>query len=311
VLRRSANNAMRSPDFREATLGKLAYLVRSSTSQFQPDRRTCPNCGGRGQPVARKYAVTALERCDSCCLLFRTPTDPPDLGERFYNEEYVQGATTSLPSLDALERMKADDFAELENDYVGFARILKGLGAGEGSKVFDYGCSWGYGSYLFAKAGFEVKSFEISRPRRGYGQQHLNVDLVEDFDAFVAAAAGTFDVFFSSHVLEHVPSPSAVIERALRLLRPGGLLVSVCPNGTEAFRSAQPAGWRLLWGEVHPNLLDDVYLARTFRGMPYLIGSSPVTIGDDDLRHLQGGTGERRLDALERPELFFAARPPG
>ena len=129
-------------------MGKLAYLVRSSTSQFHPDRRTCPNCGGRGQPVARKYAVTALERCDSCCLLFRTPTDPPDLGERFYNEEYVQGATTSLPSLDALERMKANDFAELENDYVGFARILKDLGAGEGSKVFDYGCSWGYGSYL-------------------------------------------------------------------------------------------------------------------------------------------------------------------
>ena len=71
--------------------------------------------------------------------------------------------------------------------------------------------------------------------------------------------------------------------------------------------TAEPAGWRLLWCEVHPNLLD-VYLARTFSGMPYLIGSSPVTIGDDDPRHLQGGTGERRLNALERSELFFADR---
>ena len=292
-------------------MGKLAYLVRSSTSQFQPDRRTCPNCGGRGQPVARKYAVTALERCGDCCLLFRTPTDPPDLGERFYNEEYVQGATTSLPSLAELERMKANEFADLENDYAGFARLLKALGAEQGAKVFDYGCSWGYGSYLFAQAGFAVKSFEISRPRRSYGQQYLDVDLVEDFEAFVAGAEGTFDVFFSSHVLEHVPAPSAVIEQALRLLMPGGLLVSVCPNGTAAFRAADPAGWRVLWGEVHPNLLDDVYLARTLSGMPYLIGTSPVTIGDDDLRHLQAGMGERRLDALERPELFFATRVRG
>lgn len=129
-------------------MGKLAYLVRSGLSQLGGERRICPNCGGSGAPIARKYGITERRRCAGCALLFRTPTDPPSLAERFYNEEYVQGQTTSLPSLEDLERMKANDFAELENDYARFARTLAALGAKPGARVFDFGCSWGYGSYL-------------------------------------------------------------------------------------------------------------------------------------------------------------------
>ena len=291
-------------------MGKLAYLVRSGVGQLAHERRSCPNCGGNGITIARKYGVTALKRCEACALLFRTPTDPPSLGERFYNEDYVQGQTTSLPSPDDLERMKANDFAELENDYAGFGRKLTALGATPGARVFDFGCSWGYGSYLLRKAGFEVKSFEISRPRRSFGKRHLGIDLTEDFDAFVAENPATFDVFFSSHVLEHVPAPGRVIEQGLALLKPGGLLVSVFPNGSQAYRKANPESWRKLWGEVHPNFIDDVFLARCLGGMPYLLGSSPVTIAEADLRHLAEGAGERRLDALERYELFAAARKP-
>lgn len=111
-------------------------------------------------------------------------------------------------------------------------------------------------------------------------------------------------------MLEHVPAPGVAIERGLALLRPGGLFVSVFPNGSQAYRRANPESWLKLWGEVHPNFIDNVFLARCLGGMPYLLGSSPVTITEEDLRHLAEGTGERRLDALERYELFVAARKP-
>ncbi len=293
-------------------MGNLRYLARCIASLGDAARRQCPNCGGSGDVVARKYAVTALRRCAACQLLYRTPADSPAEAETFYNEAYVQGQTTALPSPERLEAMKANGFAELESDYAGFAALLKDFGVPPGGLVFDYGCSWGYGSYLLARAGFRVKSYEISRPRRSYGEQHLGIDLAGDFDAFAAANPGSFDCFFSAHVLEHVPSPSAVIAAAFALLKPGGLFVSCFPNGSAAYRASNPAAWQALWGEVHPNFLDDSYMADVLAGMPAVAGISPVAVTPQVLAHLAGGTPELlRLGELTGYELLVAARKPG
>lgn len=290
-------------------MAKLQYLSRSVMNLLEPARAACPNCGGQGNLVTRKYLVTALKRCDSCKMLFRTPTDTPVEAEKFYNEDYEQGATTSVPTLDELEEMKRDNFPDLECNYSSFASILHDLGIPKGAKVFDYGCSWGYGSYIFRNAGFDVKSFEISRPRGRFGRDHLGVDLAEDFDAFVAANPNSFDVFFSSHVLEHVPSPTRVIEKGFALLKPGGLFVTFVPNGAEAFRRADPDNWMKMWGEVHPNYLDDVYFDALLARRPRLLGSSPVHITPEALAVLGSDAPEaHRLDALKSFELFVAAR---
>lgn len=42
-------------------------------------------------------------------------------------------------------------------------------------------------------------------------------------------AAESFDVFFSAHVLEHVPSVETAIREVARILKPGGILVSTYP----------------------------------------------------------------------------------
>ncbi|HVR90023.1 MAG TPA: methyltransferase domain-containing protein [Novosphingobium sp.] len=259
--------------------------------------------------MSRKYVVAALRRCTQCQMLYRTPTDTPAEAESFYNADYVQGLTTSLPAPAELAAMKAAGFAMMESDYAGFAATLKALGAAEGSRVFDYGCSWGYGSWVFAQAGFRVKSHEISRPRRHYGQQHLGIDLAEDFDGFVAANRGSFDVFFSSHVLEHVPSPSVVIAKGFELLRAGGLFVSCFPNGADAWRKASPDSWQKLWGEVHPNLLDDRFMGALLHDRPHLLGVSPFQITPEALDHLAGSApGAFLLNDLAGYELFVAAR---
>jgi SAM-dependent methyltransferase len=44
-------------------------------------------------------------------------------------------------------------------------------------------------------------------------------------------APGAFDGAFSVNVLEHVPDPKAFVAEAARVLAPGGLLLSITPNG--------------------------------------------------------------------------------
>lgn len=292
-------------------MSKVDYLIRSIAHRPRPSRHLCPNCGGReAMLVERKLLVTDLRRCGACKLMFRTPTDEPAEAAAFYNAGYAQGFTTDTPDPDTLEKLKALRFAGTEKDYSYYIDVVRQLGAPSGARLFDFGCSWGYGSYQFAQAGFETLSYEISAPRRQYGVDNLGVHAVTDFEAWAKSPAATNsqDVFFSAHVLEHVPSPTKIIELARRVLKPGGLFVAFFPNGSEPFRRVSPA-WSKLWGEVHPNFLDEVYLDAAMAGVPRIYGASPVTIDAEALAALSGdGRQARRIDGLDRYEMFVACR---
>jgi 2-polyprenyl-3-methyl-5-hydroxy-6-metoxy-1,4-benzoquinol methylase len=237
--------------------------------------------------------------------MFRTPTDDPTANADYYENEYAQGFTTSPPSDAQLSEMKRSNFSGTEKDYSYYIGVLTKLGLKPGARIFDYGCSWGYGSYQLTKAGFAVTAFEVARGRKRYAQEKLSIRIVDDMDLAAAEFAEHFDCFFSAHVLEHVPSPAKAFDYAMRLLKPGSIFVSFTPNGSAAFREASP-DWSKLWGDVHPNFLDDVFLDRSFRRSPRAIGSSPLIDAS-----LPDDVTMRRLDKLDRGELFFASRKSG
>lgn len=155
--------------------------------------------------------------------------------------------------------------------------MVADLGIAPGMRIFDFGCSWGFGSWQFAQAGYDVKSFEISRPRARYARGKLGVDVIDDVTTLAGASHldGIYDLFFSNHVLEHVPSPSDAVATAKRLLKPGGLFVSITPNGSLGYRKTAPESWHRFWGKVHPNMLNDAFWAREFAEAPHFIGSLP------------------------------------
>ena len=163
----------------------------------------------------------------------------------------------------------------------------------------------GYGSFQLAKRGFAVTAFEIAHGRRLYAREKLEIQIVDDMNFAAAKFAAQFDCFFSAHVLEHVPSPAQSFDYAMHLLRPGGIFVSFTPNGSSGFRTVS-SDWSKLWGEVHPNFIDDLFLDHSFGRSPRVIGSSPVTNAS-----IPDEVTMKRLDGLNRGELFFASRKSG
>jgi 2-polyprenyl-3-methyl-5-hydroxy-6-metoxy-1,4-benzoquinol methylase len=285
-------------------MGKTSYLKKCITAQFDPVRWVCPNCGGaQNTTVARKFLITSLRRCSACELQFRAPTDDPSSNLAFYEREYFSNLTTNMPSDDGLAKLIANDFEGGKN-WTYYNDILKRLGLVSGARVFDFGCSWGYGAYQMGKAGYSVLAFEIAPTRKKYAEDKLSVSTVADMEEAVIdpRLTGTFDCFFSSHVLEHVPCPSKVFRFADVLLRRGGLFVSFTPNGSEAARSSHPQ-WSKWWGEVHPNFIDDRFLNHAFHRWPRVVGSSPVGAIEFPSQPVM-----RRLDQLSGEELFFSAR---
>ncbi len=179
------------------------------------------------------------------------------------------------PSADEIARLKAANFAGTERDFASYIDFLKRHGMAPGARLFDFGCSWGYGSYQFSQAGYDVHSYEIALDRRTYAIEKLGIRHVDEPFAIADGhpLQGSFDCFFSAHVLEHVPSPSKVIELAWRCLKDGGAFVAFTPNGCDAFRQYDTQGWRNMWGGVHPNFLDDRFYDRHFSRSRRLYGS--------------------------------------
>jgi SAM-dependent methyltransferase len=108
----------------------------------------------------------------------------------------------------------------------------------KGAAVLEIGGGTGYQALRLQQDGFHVKSIDLAQstysenlefPVQAYDGRHIPF---ED---------GSFDVVFSSNVLEHVPDLAQMHRESLRVLRPGGFCLHVMPTGA----------WRLWTNVAH------------------------------------------------------------
>ena len=251
-------------------MNKYQYLIRSITRSNTA--KNCPYCSSsQSKVVDRKYIVTTLNKCSQCNLLFRHPLDTTNFNKKFYQEDYEQsdGITTDLPSDTELKSLMNKNFADSVKDFSNTINTLQANIIHPPAKIIDYGANWGYTSFQFRKAGFEVQSYEISVPRAKFGKK-LGVDILTDESSLTSNA----DLFFNSHVIEHVPDIKHMFLLAQKLLKTEGYFVAYCPNGSAAYEAQHPEGFHRFWGQVHPNYLSADFFSKAFKDVPYLIGSN-------------------------------------
>jgi 2-polyprenyl-3-methyl-5-hydroxy-6-metoxy-1,4-benzoquinol methylase len=240
-------------------------------------------------------------------LLYRTPTTTIEENKDFYQEEYTQGFTTDCPNDDKLNELISNNFRNTEKDYSKIIEILNILDLKSNTNVsslFDYGCSWGYGSYQLKKI-FNVKSYEISAPRAKYARDKLGVNIINESELdSLKNNDNKLDFFFMSHVLEHVPNPSETLDLGLKLLKKGGYIVSFTPNGSMENKKIN-SKWSKLWGMVHPNFIDEKFYEKFFKNNIYYIGSSKY-----NLKNIQNFTknNQNYIDDLSGNELMIIVK---
>jgi 2-polyprenyl-3-methyl-5-hydroxy-6-metoxy-1,4-benzoquinol methylase len=289
---------------------RTSYLLASSWKALRGRGTTCPSCGSESSSlVQRKYLVTTLRRCDRCRLQFRAPTTAADESARLYQHAYRQGFTTDCPGDDELKRLTDAGFRQSVRDYGTYLDVLGAAGARAGQRLFEFGCSWGYGSWQFVhRGGLDVEAYEISAPRADYARRKLGVQVHASLDAVQAG----FDVFFSSHVLEHVPSVRASVQFGMSVLKPGGLFVAFVPNGSSSYRAADPGAWRRSWGAVHPQLIDPEALQHLFAPWRHVLASDPYDLGAIEAWRGGGAAAPQAsvIGKLDGPELALLAVKP-
>jgi 2-polyprenyl-3-methyl-5-hydroxy-6-metoxy-1,4-benzoquinol methylase len=287
---------------------KFKYLLICLKKFLTKKGLDCPSCkSNENLIVDKKYFITSLKRCENCMLLYRTPTTTIEENKDFYQEEYTQGFTTDCPNDDKLNELISNNFRNTEKDYSKIIEILNILDLKSNTNVsslFDYGCSWGYGSYQLKKI-FNVKSYEISAPRAKYARDKLGVNIINESELdSLKNNDNKLDFFFMSHVLEHVPNPSETLDLGLKLLKKGGYIVSFTPNGSMENKKIN-SKWSQLWGMVHPNFIDEKFYEKFFKNNIYYIGSSKY-----NLKNIQNFTknNQNYIDDLSGNELMIIVK---
>ena len=118
------------------------------------------------------------------------------------------------------------DINPLRVDYI--ERQVNGL---DGKQVVDIGCGGGILAEALAQRGALVTGIDMAEQSLKVARLHLHEsDLEIDYqlstaEAFAEQNAAGFDVVTCLEMLEHVPDPAAIIDAAVRLLKPDGCLI--------------------------------------------------------------------------------------
>lgn len=101
-----------------------------------------------------------------------------------------------------------------------------------GARVLEIGGGTGYQAKRLTEDGYSVESIDI--PDSNYAGQHEFP--VQPYDGRnIPFPDGSFDIVFSSNVLEHVSGLSYLQTEIKRVLRPGGVCVHLMPTGAWRF----------------------------------------------------------------------------
>ena len=113
----------------------------------------------------------------------------------------------------------------------------------EGGRLLEVGCGSGWQLERMKELGWSVKGIDFD-PEAASAARARGLDVVVGDVRELNLPTGSFDAVVMAHVLEHVFDPVSLLAECRRLLKPGGRLISITPNGQSFGHRYYKAAWR-------------------------------------------------------------------
>jgi SAM-dependent methyltransferase len=178
--------------------------------------------------VQRKAAWDYL-RCAACGLVHIEPLPDPIRALSAY-DDYLPPGTAAAARWERMMRPVIDRSAGLIEDWSGRRR----------GRLLDIGCGYGFFMRVMALRGWRVEGIEVSPVGRRHARETLGLPVSGLPVEQQSWPEAHFDVITLFYVIEHLLDPRAMLERVLRWLKPGGLLLLRWPHSTPIVRLLGP-----------------------------------------------------------------------
>ncbi len=156
----------------------------------------------------------------------------------------------------------------------------------QGRRILEVGSGWG-GLVVRGRVAYGLEIFGLEPSRAEFSSawtvsrallQAFSVPdhvIVNGRGEAMPFADASFDVVYSTNVLEHVDDPIAVLNESLRVLRPGGVLQMVVPN----YGSWWEGHYGVFWLPHLTPALARIYVRLLGRDPSYLRGLRFISLG--------------------------------
>lgn len=178
--------------------------------------------GSQGKNPKKKIGITTtIVKCTGCGLIYSNPQPVPfDIQDHY-----------GVPP----ENYWKDDYFTITDNYFQgeIERLKKILDFKDGMKSLDIGAGLGKQMIALSKSGFETYGFEPSKQfyeraisKMGINPERLKLGMIEE----VEYPENHFDFISFGAVLEHLYDPSDSILKALKWLKPNGIIHIEVPS---------------------------------------------------------------------------------
>ncbi len=212
---------------------------------IHPKAIVCRHCAGEYDVIWGVPYLGVLEEADALSLIEiaanadnyrRESSSQADSGQAFAQWYDLLEGYHSSPDRAAFlqsKQMPPEVAGWLPNRH-GEHVLFRGVTAGmdfRGKRVLDVGAGMGFDSFKFVRAGAEVTALEFSPILAHQGTKNLSqARWIGGNSSLLPFVSGTFDVVVANAALHHIRDIPATMREMLRVLKPGGLLLTLCDS---------------------------------------------------------------------------------
>lgn len=178
----------------------------------------CRLCGGqKGDVCFHKDGYTIL-RCRQCDLVYLDHVPRQESLRALYSAEYFRSSD---------KRLGYHDYQSLESSLMATFRVRLRQMAGfcPPGRLLEIGCAMGFFLRAAQEEGWSVQGIELSAHAAEVARRRFDLPVVTGRLRDAQFPAASFDAVAMWDLIEHAPEPVALMREAVRLLRPGGLIV--------------------------------------------------------------------------------------
>jgi SAM-dependent methyltransferase len=146
------------------------------------------------------------------------------------------------------------------------------------ARILDYGGGVGIVASELGRAGYHVDLFDLDSKACRYARERFQEDLEQITSNSLDIPVGTYDLVYSSQVIEHLPNPIDHLKDMYAKLRDGGIIVLTTPN-----QSSSEYWFRLKWLKYYLSKAGNMGIATKTRAF-----LTQKWLNFDPPRHLYG-----------------------
>ena len=200
-----------------------AHLTTYAARKLPPPTHntSCPLCRTE-RVVKKKCRFDSVRQCRSCGFIFAVcPTDSS--AHDLYEEHWSQ--TEVHPTF-----IYSQGQYKVRNEWKLQSLLDRLEKFRQTNRLLDVGCSAAFFLKLARDRKWDVQGVEVSDFGVTFSREKLNIPVFQGFLQDAHFPDESFDAVFSSHVIEHVGDPVSLFKEMNRVLRPGGVLVTILPT---------------------------------------------------------------------------------